>query len=254
MANEAPAMHYKSSSHFINDLRRSVLRSGFTLIELLTVIAIIAILAALLIPAAGKARELAQKQKAASNIRQIIMAYSVYSNQNGKTRTIPSTGEKAVTDIYQWARILAAEVELIDAFLYYVDVDPLVSGADLPNVIVRNDLESGTVSLDPKWNNSPVGYEAAAGLSPLAPASTTPLIWTRGLQPDGTWSTSSPWEGRGGHIGFLDGHVVFFKNLGEGDDAVLINYLNKSPTANIEEAINKSSGAIVVKPAVGGTP
>lgn len=239
---------------FMKTTYRPVHQSGFTLIELLTVIAIIAVLAALLIPAVGKAKELAHKQKAASNIRQIIIAYGIYINQTGQARTIPATGNKAVTDIYGWARTLAAEAGLNDAALYFVDVDPLTAGSDLPRVIVRNDPNTGAVSVDPKWTNSPVSYEAAAGLSPLAPVTTTPVIWTRGLRSDGTWAPDSPWEGRGGHIGFLDGHVEFFRNLGQGDESVLINYSDKSPTNNIEEAINKNTGATIVKPAVVGAP
>lgn len=49
-------------------------RRAFTLIELLTVIAIIAVLAAILIPAVGRVREAAWTSESASNIRQLTTA------------------------------------------------------------------------------------------------------------------------------------------------------------------------------------
>ena len=52
---------------------------GFTLIELLVVIAIIAILAAILFPVFGRARENARKTACTSNLRQLGMACMMYS-------------------------------------------------------------------------------------------------------------------------------------------------------------------------------
>jgi prepilin-type N-terminal cleavage/methylation domain-containing protein len=49
-------------------------RSGFTLTELLTVIAIIGILAAILIPVAGKVRSSASKAACTNNLRQLVTA------------------------------------------------------------------------------------------------------------------------------------------------------------------------------------
>ena len=89
-------------------------RRGFTLIELLVVIAMIAILAALLLPALGKARERTRGIQCLNNTRQLVLAWQLYADDHagrlaynlGQVNTAagaaPRTNANWVNNVLTW--------------------------------------------------------------------------------------------------------------------------------------------------------
>ena len=74
------------------------MRKCFTLIELLVVIGIIAVLAAMLMPALGKARESANQSDCTNNLKQIGLAMQMYAGDYRSCFPCQSSGDSVAWD------------------------------------------------------------------------------------------------------------------------------------------------------------
>lgn len=206
--------------------RQKYKKSGFTLIELLVVIAIIAILSAILVPAIRKAMESARRVRCSNNLRQIAIAFMNYSSGfSGELRTVPLTA----TTHLAWAKTLADAGILNDASPYLWNDDPGLRGREIPKIVKEAD---STI-----WEDASVVL--LAGVDPSAPATTTPLAWSRGLNTGtGVWAENSIFGSEGGFIVFLDAHVEWFENttgkLYQPDGTITNSPVIAATTTNME--------------------
>jgi len=80
VASEKPACQFTRFEKLCGRKERMCMRRGFTLVELLVVIAVVAVLAAMLLPVLSRARESARKAACQSNLRQIGTAFRLYAS------------------------------------------------------------------------------------------------------------------------------------------------------------------------------
>lgn len=226
--------------------------AGFTLIELLTVIAIIGVLAAIVIPTVGKVRDTAQRSVDANNLREIAKAAALYAADNQDrlpgTNLSPTTFQPAGTGLtttpHVWAGALARAGLLTDPAVYSSRLDARRPAA-LPAVILER-TETGH-ALDADFSALVLSVELVGGLRMGHPAS-TPVAFTRGLQTDGRWHPDKGVYGdEGGYIAHLGGHVVYHRNLDAPDQ---LTASNGRPTSNLLQALPYQASAPAQNPRV----
>jgi prepilin-type N-terminal cleavage/methylation domain-containing protein len=204
--------------------------SGFTLVELLVSIAVIGILTSMLVPVIGKVLEEGRKTKGSNALSQIAKAYLQYIN----TREDISAINKAVK-ISDWALVLAQAGFLNDSRMYIFPYD--VGASKILSKVICSPSK-GTPDLAFSGATA-FSVSVAIGVPVHSDSSITPIVWTRGLQPNGKWSTTGVYGTKGGFIAFLDGHVEWFSDLGEdATNGKLVKSSDGTSTNNILESLN----------------
>jgi prepilin-type N-terminal cleavage/methylation domain-containing protein len=216
-------------------------RKGFTLVELLVVIGIIALLVSILMPALGRARELAKQIQCSSQQNGIGKAIKLYQNDFGDRSPRPwkqnsatwgfggsgsGTGYNAMTNIskIRWANTNWSNWEVIQTVggcLYllvrYEDVDPKAfvcpsADNDIPMTLEDAMSLDNTITGWTELNDFPNDYSLS-------------------------YSFNDPW----------------FRDLDASDSGSLILMADKSPAYDYNDGQNPGNG-FLPRPEAGGAP
>jgi prepilin-type N-terminal cleavage/methylation domain-containing protein len=134
-------------------MTRTPRQPGFTLIELLVVIAIIAVLAGILVPALGRARDSSRNVKCLANLKGIGVGVQIYMDTESKGQLLPK-----VRPLQEGEN--TNDPDLLDVMSRYVD-------ASRPIRTDPNDPDSDWIVGDP-WRcpSDDRGFDAASGFKP----------------------------------------------------------------------------------------
>ncbi len=172
-----------------------MLRRCFTLIELLIVIAIMAILASMLMPALGRARERARRTACTNNVRQFGLILAMYQSDNDGA--VPTAWDASEGELTGTSGTVFLELEERS----YLETRRLL---DCPGSPV------GGVSFG--GDGRGVGYYIDPSMPPGQRHPMRAILADRGDTKEMPWQTN---HGTGVNVLFEDGHVLFVEGRDE---------------------------------------
>lgn len=186
-------------------------RVGFTLIELLTVIAVVGIMVAILIPIVGSVRQNARQSECASNLRQIMTAMYLYIGDNRgympvPSRVIPSPNNPSDTsNNSRWSRDLneylpqtrraAATTQLWDHEIFVCPSAVTLSGSS-----EKGDIKMAYNSTQAMYGADGTSRFVARAVNTIASPARTLIVYDGKLGPTfeaqtnyyATWTQANP--------------------------------------------------------------
>jgi prepilin-type N-terminal cleavage/methylation domain-containing protein/prepilin-type processing-associated H-X9-DG protein len=179
-------------------------RAGFTLVELLVVMAIIATLAALVVPMIFSAQETAKRAECGNNLKSMGQAMILYKKQKGKGRYYPRyDGKKFVVALYRSGILSEPKVFMCPSTGDDND-DGKEYGTDR-----KADVPAGTCSYAGRMNRKGSPFMIITQLNQMRVPPSRLAIISDGLVPVGGEGVKKFNHGDGANVLFADWHVSF---------------------------------------------
>ena len=204
-------------------------RDAFTLVELLVVIAIVAILAAILFPVFARARENARRSSCQSNLKQISLGATQYSQDYDERFPLGLTANGAGAYL--------SSFDLIQPYTKSQQIGICPSDGDVPGV---NLYLPGSRPVSYKANvrltTSPfLGEMSPPSMAQVSDSAHLPVIWDAINISVDPFAPDVPVMRRhleGANCAFADGHVKWIKTHPElWDTAKSVDYWDAAPDA-----------------------
>jgi len=179
-------------------------------------------------------------KSAASCAAQLAKCYHCYCFTDPEARVI--TTKAAGGTVNGFALVLAAHGGMNMADLWFIKRDQALENVNTWPLQVADIADPKHPVIEPlfvvaKPKSWAVVVDMPDPKTLESRASTYPVIWTRGLGPAG-WKKDSPYQGEGGHVAYLDGHVVWYdKTTDDNGAGVFKDYRTGEPTSDIRQAI-----------------
>lgn len=152
----------------VGSAARTRLRSGFTLVELMVVIALVAILVGLLLPAVQVARESARRSHCLNNVRQIAIAMTGYDSANealpgwrNRVGTFSGTASGTTAIATSWTVPILPNLgnkEAFDYFDNYTAASDDIGEKKMPIFVCSTAADSAS-----QFSKAPLSYAVNAG-------------------------------------------------------------------------------------------